>query len=109
MRIAPSMASWWCDIPDAPPGTAGKEATIWLAVISRSVEVPIQRGENRGKTVTYSNVVRELIPIGTWNGKAITVQLERHSFMHKGADSCAVLLQQGQAGPIVGAALMRQL
>jgi hypothetical protein len=109
VRIATSDGKLVVDIPDAPPGTAGKEATIWLAVISRSVEVPIQRGENRGKTVTYSNVVRELIPLGTWSGKATTVRLERHSFMHKGADGCAVLLQQGQAGPIVGSALMRQL
>jgi len=52
--------------------------------------------------------VRELIPIGMWNGKAMTVQLERHSFMQPGADRCAVLLQQGHAGPIVGAALLRQ-
>ena len=29
-------------------------------------------------------------------------------FMRPGADRCAVLLQQGQAGPIVGAALLRQ-
>jgi hypothetical protein len=78
-------------------------------VISRNVEVPIKRGENKGKTITYTNVVRELIPIGMWSGKAMTVRLERHSFMQKGAEACAVLLQQGQAGPIVGAALMRQL
>src|SRR5204862_7244661 len=44
---------------DAVPGAAGKEATVWLAVMSKSVEVPITRGENRGKTITYSNVVRE--------------------------------------------------
>jgi hypothetical protein len=43
-----------------------------------------------------------------WNGKAMTVQLERHSFMLAGTDRCAVLLQQGHAGPIVGAALLRQ-
>ena len=36
----------------------------------------------------------------------MTVQLERHSFMHKGAERCAVLVQQGRAGPIVGAALI---
>jgi hypothetical protein len=97
------------EVGAAPPGAVAKEGTIWLAVMSKSVEVPIQRGENKGKTVTYSNVVRELIPIGMWNGKAMTVQLERHSFMHKGAECGAVLLQQGRAGPIVGAALMRQL
>ena len=97
------------EVSAAPAGVAAKEATIWLAVMSKSVEVPITRGENRGKTVTYANVVRELIPIGLWNGKATTVRLERHSFMHNGVERCAVLVQQGYAGPIVGAALMRQL
>ena len=92
----------------APPGTTPKEATLWLAVIAKTVTVPIERGENQGKTITYNNVVRELIPIGMWNGKAMTVQLERHSFMQPGTDRCAVILQQGHAGPIVGAALMRR-
>ena len=92
----------------APPGTTPKEATLWLAVIAKDVTVPIERGENQGKTITYNNVVRELIPIGMWNGKPMTVQLERHSFMQAGAERCAVLLQQGRAGPIIGAALMAQ-
>jgi hypothetical protein len=92
----------------AQAGVPAKEATLWLAVISASVTVPIARGENQGKTVTYNNVVRDLMPIGMWNGKPMTVQLERHSFMRPGADRCAVILQQGKAGPIVGAALLRQ-
>lgn len=92
----------------AQSGTTAKEATLWLAVIAKDVAVPIARGENQGKTVTYNNVVRELMPIGMWNGKPMTVQLERHSFMRPGADRCAVFLQQGKAGPIVGAALLRQ-
>jgi hypothetical protein len=92
----------------APPGAPVKDATLWVAVIAKSVEVSISRGENQGKTITYHNVVRELIPIGMWNGKPMTVQLERHSFMQPGADRCAVLLQQGRAGPIIGAALMPQ-
>ena len=85
-----------------------KEATLWLAVIAANVTVPITRGENQGKTVTYNNVVRELMPIGMWNGKPMTVQLERHSFMRPGADSAPCFLQQGKAGPIVGAALLHQ-
>jgi hypothetical protein len=88
--------------------TAVKEATVWLAVISKSVEVPITRGENKGKTIVYSNVVRDLIPIGTWNGKPMTVQLQRDTFMHSGAERCAVLVQQGRGGPIVGAAMLAQ-
>jgi hypothetical protein len=92
------------------PGRAvhAKEATLWLALITKTAEVPITRGENRGRTLTYYNVVRDLRPIGTWNGTAMTVQLERQAIMVPGTDSAAVLLQQGKAGPIVGAALLRQ-
>jgi hypothetical protein len=96
------------DAGAAPAGAPAKDATLWLAVIARSVSVPIERGENQGKTITYNNVVQELIPIGTWSGKPMTVQLDRHTFMQPSSDGCAVLLQQGHAGPIIGAALLRQ-
>jgi hypothetical protein len=96
-------------VASAPQGAVTKEATIWLAVIAPSVEVPITRGENKGKTVTYSNVVRDLMPIGTWNGKPVTVQLHRHSIAHADAERFAVLVQQGRAGPIVGADLIKKL
>jgi len=90
-----------------PRGVVGKDATIWLAVVAGSIEVPIQRGENQGKTITYYNVVRDLIPVGKWSGKPVTLELTRASLARPGAESCAVLLQQGQTGPIMGAALMK--
>lgn len=96
------------DIDAAPQGVLAKEATVWLAPIAHRVEVPITRGENRGKTIVYSNVARQLIPVGTWSGKAMTVRLDRHSFMSGDADRVAVLLQRGHGGPIVGAALLPQ-
>ena len=68
--------------------------------------MPIGRGENRGKTVTYYNVVRELIPVGMWSGDPMTVQLDRSSVMRPGAERYAALLQQGRGGPIIGAALL---
>src|SRR5262245_12552812 len=94
------------DVASAPDSVATKEATVWLVAIARSVKVPILRGENQGRTIVYSNVVRGLMPIGTWSGKEMVVQLDRSSFMHGSADRCAVLLQQGNGGPIVGAALL---
>jgi hypothetical protein len=108
VRLSPVDGKLVVEVGSAPQGAATKDATLWLAVMSKSVDVPITRGENKGKTITYSNVVRELIPIGLWNGKPTTVQLERHSITHKGAERYAVLLQQGHAGPIVGAALLSQ-
>lgn len=94
------------EIGAAPQGAAVKEATVWVAPLAGSVEVPITKGENRGKTIVYSNVARGLIPVGTWNGKPMTVRLDRHNFMYGDADRCAVLLQQGRGGPIVGAAFL---
>ncbi len=104
VRLSAANGKLVIDVGAAPQGAAAKDATVWLAVIVKAVNVTIERGENRGKSVTYANVVRELIPVGTWSGKAMTVQLERHTFMSEGAGRCAVLVQQGRAGAIVGAA-----
>lgn len=97
------------DVAAAPQGTTPKEATVWLAAIATSVKVPITRGENRGRTMVYSNVVRRLMPIGTWDGTEMAIKLDPRSFMGNGADRCVVLLQQGQGGPILGAALIEGL
>ena len=43
----------------------------------RSVTVPIERGENTGKTITYSNVVRKLRPIAMWKGEPMSVDLPK--------------------------------
>ena len=82
------------------------EATIWLALINRHIEVKIKRGENHGKMGVYHNVVREWMPVGIWNGTAATIKLAHHAVKQSGADGCAIILQRGDAGAIVGAALL---
>ena len=88
----------------ADPATA-KEATVWLAVIQKSADVTIEQGENRGKTLTYTNVVRELTPVGTWTGQPLRIQLARSALMRRELEMVAVLIQQGKAGPIIAAAV----
>ncbi len=90
---------------DAPVGARTREATIWMAMVDRASLVKIERGENRGKTVKYVNVVRDLSPIGTWSGKAATIAIDRAAVSEPGNEMCVVLLQVGKAGPIVGAAM----
>ena len=90
----------------APDGSQVKDATIWLAVVQRRAEVQIQKGENRGKSVVYTNVVRELAPVGMFTGSPMVIQLVRHAIMRPETEACAVLIQQGEAGPIIGAAWM---
>lgn len=82
-----------------------KEATVWLAVIQRSAEVNVAKGENEGKTLTYTNVVRDLTPVGTWTGQPMRIILSRSALMRKELETVAVLLQHGKAGPIIGAAV----
>jgi len=87
-------------IPSSSRMTGG---TIWLAVVEPSVDVEIQRGENRGKTVNYVNVVRDLTAVGMWSHKPTTVDLQEAAVLQQAGQRCAVLLQEGTVGPIVAA------
>ena len=49
-----------------------RQAEVWLCPVTRSVPVAIGRGENSGRTLTYTNVVRRWIKLGDWSGKAAT-------------------------------------
>jgi hypothetical protein len=87
------------------PGHAPREATIWLGVVQMSGTVPVKEGENAGKTLTYTNVVHELIPIGLWKGMAMQVQLPRAAMMQADVQKVVVLVQEGRSGPIIGATM----
>jgi hypothetical protein len=89
---------------EAAPDAKVREATIWLAMVHRESTIKIDRGENRGKTIKYVNVVRELNPIGVWSGKAAKYEISRDAVAEPGNELCVVLLQVGKAGPIIGAA-----
>jgi len=83
-----------------------KSGTLWLVLYSKMEKVKIKRGENAGRTIRYHNVVREMSPIGMWRGEAMSLDLPRSDVMGRGYDGCAVLLQAGSAGPIIGAAML---
>lgn len=81
-----------------------KEATIWLGVVQTSATVDIKRGENAGRELVYTNVVRELTPIGLWKGQAVQIQIPRTAVMLAETQKSVVLIQEGKAGPIIAAA-----
>ena len=81
-----------------------KPATLWLVRYAMAEEVEIRRGENRGKTITYAHAVRELTPIGMWNGRKMTMTLPKNALLMRGYEGCVALLQAGEGGPILGAA-----
>ena len=85
-------------------GKPVKEATIWLGVVQSRASVEIKTGENAGKTQIYTNVVRELTPIGLWKGQAMKIQIPRAAVMLPETQKSVVLIQEGKAGPIIAAA-----
>ena len=41
---------------------------VWICSISKAIPISIGLVENRGREVTYYNVVRNLFKVGDWNG-----------------------------------------
>lgn len=80
---------------------------VWLLSVSRSTTVPIERGENTGKTVTYANVVRGISRIGEWNGASATLTVPLETVRTAKTDSYVVLVQSDlytRQSAILGAA-----
>lgn len=90
----------------AKKAAAEQEATVWLAVVQGEGKVAVKRGENRGEALTYYNVVRSMSAVGMWNGETKSFTISRDAMMPGKAEACAILVQQGTTGPILGAAWM---
>ena len=69
--------------------------------IKREV-VPIERGENRGRTVAYSNIVSSWETIGQWNGAGTVILTHRLTRN----EPFAVVIQERNFGPIYAAQKM---
>ncbi|PZO01896.1 MAG: DUF1223 domain-containing protein [Hyphomicrobiales bacterium] len=71
---------------------------VWVVATTRVVTVPIARGENQGKTVSYANVVRGITRIGDWHGKETVLTAPLAAAQAPEADSYVVLVQAEQPG-----------
>jgi hypothetical protein len=94
------------DVGAAPQG-APREGAFLLFQIARERVVTIGRGENSGHTVSYSNVVRQIIKVADWTGEAARFAIPRQALVSPEADSYVLLLQagsEGRPGPILAAA-----
>ena len=97
------------------PAAGGEHgsAEVWLCPITGKVQVTIERGENRGHTIAYTNVVRRWVKLGEWNGEAETfsvplASLPNADFSVQDIDRVAVIVQSGVAakpGLMLGAAM----
>jgi hypothetical protein len=77
-------------------------ADVWLVRYEgQPQETAVKDGENRGVTVIYRNVVRELTRLGAWSGQARAYALPDESADDADLKS-AVLLQAKASGRILG-------
>jgi hypothetical protein len=83
-------------------GKAIDEATLWLMAVAPEISVQVERGENAGKSITYHNVVRNLVPAGMWKGDATSFSLPRKALMTAGCKACVAVLQRGYVGEVLG-------
>jgi hypothetical protein len=65
--------------------------------------VTVTRGENRGRTVPHRNVVRELVRLGGWSGRA---RMFRLPLPGDPALRSAVLVQARRDGRVLAAAAL---
>ncbi len=80
---------------------------VWICSISKAIPISIGRGENRGRELTYYNVVRNLLKVGDWNGTSGSWTVPLDDIARDGIDGAVAYVQDGnrdKPGPMLGAA-----
>lgn len=88
-------------------GPVAMHGEVWICSVSKAVPISIGRGENRGREITYYNVVRNLLKVGDWNGTPDSWTVPLENISRDGVDAAAVYVQDGnrdRPGPMLGAA-----
>jgi len=91
-----------------PGDVTHDEAIIWLITFQSKSEVKILRGENRGKILTYSNIVSKRQAIGMLESKNGTeIKLPTADILTENNDGFVIIVQtdiNGLPGKILGSA-----
>jgi len=106
LRVADGKVT--ADVADAKAGSGDQRSgEVWLCPITGKISVNIERGENKGHTLSYYNVVRRWVKLGDWAGKAQSFSISESDVANAEIDSYAVLVQGGgvtKPGLVLGAA-----
>ena len=88
-------------------GPAASHGEVWICSVTKSVPIAIGRGENRGKKVTYHNVVRNRSRSATGTARAASWTVPLENITREGVDAAVVYVQDGsrdKPGAMLGAA-----
>ncbi len=89
-----------------PPGKKTK-GEVWLCPLARAISVAVGRGENRGHTLVYHNVVRAWRKLGDIDGTDSSWSVPLAKIVSGKVDAAAVIVQEGTRGKpgiVLGAA-----
>ncbi|MBA4044548.1 MAG: DUF1223 domain-containing protein [Erythrobacter sp.] len=84
-------------------GDTAKTAELVLIGVTREVEVAIGSGENGGRTVTYTNALRDETKLASWNGGKASHVVTPEQLKVKGANRYALVLREPGGGPVLAA------
>ena len=105
VKISVAQGRITVSLPES--SSASGTAEVWICSIAKQIPVAIGRGENRGKDITYHNVVRNWLKVGDWNGKPATWTVPIENLNNEGVDGAIVYVQEGnrdKPGAMLGAA-----
>ncbi len=78
-------------------------ARVHMVRFARKLDQDIERGENAGRHLSYSNVVREIVQVAEWNGAAMENEIEVDT-AQDAAGGVALLVQDSRTMRMLGAA-----
>ena len=79
---------------DIAAKSGGATAGVYVLRVAREKVVNIDRGQNSGRKIIYTNVVRAIAHVGDWQGEAWHFELPE---LKEPGDGYVVLLQRGYA------------
>jgi hypothetical protein len=100
MQLSQADGHYLVEVAKGDGGPAG----VFALRVARVITVHIQRGENAGRIVTYTNVVRAIKKLGEWTGDSATFDM---STAAPDGEGFVVLVQKGtpeRPGVILAAA-----
>lgn len=84
-------------------GSTERQAELVLIGVTRRAEVAIGRGENGGRRIGYTNVLRGERKLADWNGGKASHVIEPSALNMREADRYAVVVREPDAGRVLAA------
>lgn len=89
-------------------GTAARPAELVLVAAKRKAEVAIARGENGGRKIGYTNVLKNEQRLQSWDGGKASLVITPEQLAVAGADRYALVLREPDGGKVLAARWLRQ-